>query len=89
MSEFHGTSFFSGMFMGMILSWSNILPMMCGVFLGMSITKLPEIVNFESLPAVLKNYLKLFTGVVGDPNGEKIKEIIESVVQKKKKKNDG
>jgi hypothetical protein len=85
MTEFHGSSFFSGMFMGVILSWSNILPMMCGVFLGMSITKLPEIVNFESLPTIFKNYLKIF---VGDQNEEKIKEMFDNVTQKKKKKND-
>jgi len=58
---FNTFSFFSGMLAGMIIKWTDIIPILGGFALGLSVKKLPEFINYNDLPAFVRKYLDYFT----------------------------
>jgi len=63
--EFNSWSFFSGMLVGMVFRWSDLLPMMGGFLLGISVTKIPEIVVVDHFPRYLQHYaIKLKNSII-------------------------
>jgi hypothetical protein len=64
--EFNTFSYLSGVLTGMIIDWTDIVPLMTGFVLGLSIKKMPEFVNVNDLPKYIQNYannLKAFIPV--------------------------
>lgn len=61
-----GKSFLFGIMAGIILRWTDVIPLVAGVIIGVSIKKLPEIVNIVDLPANIQNYIKQIKSVNSD-----------------------
>jgi hypothetical protein len=49
-------SFCSGFIAGYLVSWSNLVPMLLGIGIGISIKRLPELVRFGDLPLFAQRY---------------------------------
>lgn len=56
----NGFSFFSGVFTGFVLRWTDIVPIIGGFVLGFTVRKLPGFINLNDLPPLIKEYLSLF-----------------------------
>ncbi len=52
----HPFSYFAGLMSGMILRWTDIIPIIGGVIIGFSIKKIPNIIKFEELPVPVQSY---------------------------------
>lgn len=59
--HFNAFSFFSGMLAGLIIKWTDIIPIFGGFMLGMSVKKLPEFISYNDLPYSIRKYLDYFT----------------------------
>lgn len=57
MSSLDGTSYLMGVLSGMILKWTDIIPIMGGFLLGLSVKQLPQLIKYEDLPQPVKNML--------------------------------
>ena len=58
---FNTFSYFSGILTGLILDWTDIIPILGGFLLGLSVKKLPEFININDLPLSIKNYIRILT----------------------------
>lgn len=58
MSEqiFHGFSFFSGVFTGFVLRWTDFVPVLGGFLFGFSMRRMPNLINLESVPKWIKDF---------------------------------
>jgi len=56
MNNFNTFSYLSGVLTGMIIDWTDIVPLLTGFVLGISIKKMPEFVNVGDLPKNMQNY---------------------------------
>lgn len=65
---FSGFSFFSGVFTGFVLRWTDIIPIIGGFVLGFTVRKLPGFVNLNDLPPMIKNYLFIFVNQMNPMN---------------------
>ena len=54
---FNAFSFFSGTLTGLILDWTDIIPILGGFILGFSVKKMPEFMNTNDIPVFIKKYI--------------------------------
>lgn len=79
---FDSFSFISGILTGLIVRWTDIIPIVGGFVLGLSVKKMPEIININDLPPFVQKYINYF--IVSSPktetlnNGVSVKDITES-----------
>lgn len=71
---FNGFSFFSGVFTGFILRWTDIIPIIGGFMLGLTVRKIPDFINLNDLPPIIKNYLHFFAGNELNSNESSLKK---------------
>jgi hypothetical protein len=67
--DFNTFSYLSGVLTGMIIDWTDIVPLMTGLILGLSIKQMPEFVNVNDLPKYAQQYankIKLFMSANSD-----------------------
>ena len=57
MYHFDSISYFTGVLTGMIIRWTDIIPIFGGFLLGISIKKLPEFVDLTTLPINLTDFI--------------------------------
>ena len=55
MNNFNTFSYLSGVLTGLIIDWTDIVPLLTGFVLGISIKKMPEFVNVGDLPKNMQN----------------------------------
>lgn len=65
--NFNAFSFFSGMLAGLIIKWTDIIPIFGGFMLGMSVKKLPEFISYNDLPVSIRRYLDYFGSFSSTP----------------------
>ncbi len=65
--NFNAFSFFSGMLAGLIIKWTDIIPIFGGFMLGMSVKKLPEFISYNDLPVSIRRYLDYFGSFSSPP----------------------
>lgn len=53
-----GKSFLFGIMAGIILRWTDVIPLVSGVIIGVSIKKVPDIISLTELPTNIQNYIK-------------------------------
>lgn len=58
--SFHTFSYFSGLISGLILKWTDIVPILGGFILGVSIRKVPEMFNPEDIPLYVTQYFQYY-----------------------------
>lgn len=71
--NFNTFSYLSGVLTGMIIDWTDIVPLMTGFVLGLSIKKMPEFVNVNDLPKYMQQYvngIKMFISSKKDETKE-------------------
>jgi Kef-type K+ transport system membrane component KefB len=54
---FNGFSFFSGVFTGFILRWTDIIPILGGFIFGMTVRRIPDLVNMDGIPDNVKTFM--------------------------------
>ena len=60
----HCISYFSGVLSGLIIKWTDLIPLSAGFFLGFMCNKLPSYISLESVVYGVKNYANYFRDVV-------------------------
>lgn len=55
MASFHSWSFFSGMLSGMFIRYTDILPILGGFVLGLTVQKLPDMMILDNMPLFLQS----------------------------------
>ena len=80
--QFDTSSYFTGVLTGMVIRWTDIVPIFGGFLLGISFKRLPEFVDLSALPISLQNIL----GILGNPdkNQEDIPKLKIPLVKKNK-----
>jgi len=58
--SFNSFSYLSGILTGMIIKWTDIIPIIGGFCLGLAVKNLPELFDINELPNIAKNYFMLF-----------------------------
>jgi hypothetical protein len=82
--HFSGWSFMTGMISGMIIRYTDVVPIIGGIILGFSINRLPEVLNFNDLPNKVRLYVKRFNDTVASTEIlETNKEVVETTETKK------
>jgi hypothetical protein len=67
---FNAFSYFSGVLTGLIIDWTDILPILGGFVLGLSVKRLPEFINIQDLPFFIQNYIQYFKLIGNGNNNE-------------------
>lgn len=60
---FNSFSYFSGVLSGLIIKWTDIIPILGGFILGISVKKMPEFINITDLPIFAQNYITYFKNI--------------------------
>lgn len=60
---FNTFSYCSGLLTGLIIRWTDIVPILGGFVLGLSVKKMPEFINTNDLPLFIQNYVNYFKGI--------------------------
>ena len=66
--SFHTMSYFSGIISGLVIKWTDIIPLTAGFCLGLMVKKMPEFVNMSELPIFVQNYLQYFKNIGNGTN---------------------
>jgi len=60
---FSAMSYFAGVVSGLVIKWSDIIPLTAGFCLGIMVKKMPEFININEIPTFLQNYIKYFKNI--------------------------
>jgi hypothetical protein len=76
-----GKSFLLGIAAGIMLRWSDIIPVFAGIVIGVSMKKVPDLLYTNELPQSIQNYIKQLR-IMNKDNDEAT--LLEQLISEKK-----
>lgn len=70
--NFNSWSFFTGMLVGIIIRWTDLLPITFGFAIGLTVRHIPYLINFNDFPMTVQNYMLKFKTIFIENNQEEI-----------------
>lgn len=60
---FNSFSYFSGVISGMILKWTDIIPITGGIIIGLTLKQIPQFLNPNEIPVYVLNIINYYKNI--------------------------
>ena len=68
--NFNSWSFFTGMLVGVIIRWTDLLPITFGFVIGLTVRHIPHLINLNDFPMTVQNYMLKFKTLINENDSE-------------------